>query len=222
MSSTIRNGSQRRSGDDYQTPGELAEFLVAKLVADGILCGPEPRVLEPSAGDGSFVAALRKYCDPGVLVANEPYLTDARRVAYETAGAEWWPTAFEKHLLQPRWSAVVGNPPYSLAEQHVRKALEVAAKRGGVVAFLLRLAFLESRGRFALWRDFPLRKLYVLSERPSFTGGGTDSAAYGFFVWENGNERSTELEVVSWKGAVTLVADPPDKRRILELPEWPE
>jgi len=40
----------------------------------------------------------------------------------------------------------------------------------------------------------------VLSERPSFTGKGTDSNAYGFFVWQNRRVKyPTRLEVISWK-----------------------
>ena len=45
----------------------------------------------------------------------------------------------------------------------------------------------------------PCKKVFVLSERPSFTGGATDSSAYGFFWWDVMNNGPTELEVISWK-----------------------
>ena len=72
------------------------------------------------------------------------------------------------------------------------------------VAFLLRLAFLESRERFAFWQDHPCQRIYVLSERPSFTGGGTDSCPYGFFIWDKWHtaprvDPITQLEVISWR-----------------------
>ena len=51
------------------------------------------------------------------------------------------------------------------------------------VAVLLRLAFLESRQRHAWWQDHPVDALYVLSQRPSFTGRGTDATSYGVFVY---------------------------------------
>jgi hypothetical protein len=35
--------------------------------------------------------------------------------------------------------------------------------------------------------------VHVLSRRPSFTGGGTDSAAYGWFVWRKGYVGSPRL-----------------------------
>lgn len=204
MSSTNR-GAVRAEGDSYQTPLELTNFLVKKLLADGFLSdAEEPRILEPSAGDGNFIESLATLATPSVLVGNEPELTDERRARYERHGAEAWSHRFE-HLVLGKggtpWSAVIGNPPYSSAEPHIRKAMSIAAKKGGVVAFLLRLAFLESRGRAAFWRDHPCRKIYALSERPSFTGGKTDSSAYGFFVWLNGSAAKTELEVMSWRGA---------------------
>jgi hypothetical protein len=92
---------------------------------------------------------------------------------------------------------IVGNPPYNQAEAHIRRALGLS----GQVAFLLRLAMLESRARVDLWRKHPARKVWVLAERPSFTNGKTDSAAYGWFWWDQTWEGPTELEVVSWRGA---------------------
>ena len=43
------------------------------------------------------------------------------------------------------------------------------------------------------------RKVWVLAERPSFTGGSTDSAAYGWFWWDLEHQGPTELGVLSWR-----------------------
>jgi hypothetical protein len=102
---------------------------------------------------------------------------------------------------EPRFDVIIGNPPYNAAETHVRRALSLRSKPFGVVAFLLRLAFLESAERVPFWREHPASKIYVLSERPSFSGGTTDNAAYGIFVWSTWHRGPTELEVVQWKGA---------------------
>lgn len=200
MSST-RRGAERVEGDAYQTPKELALFLAEKLVADGFLSNGEPRVLEPSAGDGNFVRALRDRVNPGLLVANELLWTPEREATYGIYRAEAWRKDFGEFTSQPRWSAVVGNPPYAYAEKHIRKGIDIAAKKGGIVAYLLRLAFLESSARVPFWKEHPCRKIYVLSQRPSFVNGKTDSSAYGFFVWMNGSDAKTELEVLSWRDA---------------------
>jgi hypothetical protein len=94
----------------------------------------------------------------------------------------------------PIW--VVGNPPYSHAIEHVEHAISLALPGhgpAGGVAFLLRLAFLESRERAAFWRKHPPTEVHVLTRRPSFTGGKTDSCAYAFFVWCAG-----ERQPIGW------------------------
>lgn len=77
------------------------------------------------------------------------------------------------------------------AENQVHRALGVAT-RG--VAFLLRLAFLATmRRRVSLWQANPPAKVWVLPQRPSFTGKGTDQFDYGWFVWDNEHQGPTEL-----------------------------
>ena len=56
---------------------------------------------------------------------------------------------------------------------------------GGVLIFLLRTAFLESKSRYSFWQNNPLTALYTLSKRPSFTGKGTDATSYSWFIWDN-------------------------------------
>lgn len=56
---------------------------------------------------------------------------------------------------------------------------------------------MESLGRVAFWRRWPLRKVWVLAERLDFTGEGGDSAAYGFFWWQRGYRGSAEI-VPGW------------------------
>ena len=95
---------------------------------------------------------------------------------------------------RPAW--VVGNPPFNEAEAHVRMALDTAQVG---VAFLLRLAFLEGAKRRAFWTQHPAASVHVLVSRPSFTGGATDSAAYGFFVWRRNHVAPTALYHLDWK-----------------------
>lgn len=84
------------------------------------------------------------------------------------------------------FGAVVGNPPYGLALEFVRRSLDIV-RDGGTVAFLLRLAFLSSAKRKAFFVENPPKNVYVLSKRPSFTKDGrTDGADYAFIVWEKG------------------------------------
>lgn len=79
---------------------------------------------------------------------------------------------------------ILTNPPYSLAQEFVDKALGEA----DVVIMLLRLGFLESMKRNEWWQENSITSLMVLSQRPSFTEDGkTDGSGYAWFVWDKKN-----------------------------------
>ena len=49
---------------------------------------------------------------------------------------------------------------------------------------MLRLGFLASARRRGLFELYPPEAIYVIPERPSFTGDGeVDACDYGLFVW---------------------------------------
>lgn len=203
MSSTNR-GAERVALDAYYTPDAVARACVATIAADvrGTRCW------EPHAGGGAFVRALNAagavayYSDinPDAPAYNAPDLVNGVGGGHPIPlpippcdAREGWTAGA---LIRPHW--IVGNPPFNDAEAHVRMALDIAAVG---VAFLLRLAFLESTKRLPFWRENPPAEVYVLSRRPSFTGGGTDSAAYGWFVWRRGNTDEPVLRWLDWSAS---------------------
>ena len=161
--------SKRIPGDAYYTPDSLAVACVAHLP---IKAGDH--VLEPHAGGGAFVRAL---LSRGCTVDAQDVSPDATglSLAHRSSVGDF----LERTSTRAKW--VIGNPPYRQAEEHIRHALSITERH---VVFLLRLALLESQKRAPLWAETPLRKVFVLQKRPSFTGGGTDSAAYGLFWWD--------------------------------------
>lgn len=188
---------KRLDNDAYYTPQRVADACV-RAVARSI--APCSNVLEPHAGGGAFVRALRAQRSDLVATVLDidpeaPALTFARENGL---------AALDIDFLQTRpqdidW--IVGNPPYKDAQAHVEHALRHA--RVGV-AFLLRLAFLESAERKELFREHPPAEVHVLVNRPSFAfDGKTDSAAYAFFVWRTCLREPTRLFWIDWKGAET-------------------
>lgn len=167
MSATNR-GSERIENDCYETPQPLADFLVKTLVKDGFLVGleyGEPGIiLEPSAGNGRFVSSLTRLTRYDVA-ACDIVLSD--KLKDFNLGSTY---CFEYDFLQFRggwYDAIVGNPPYTEAEAHIRHGLELL-RPNGILAFLLRTGFLGSHERYEFWKKFPAQKIYALSERPSF------------------------------------------------------
>lgn len=199
MSSTGR-GTERAENDRYMTPEKLARTCCHRLWFDGWLSPyANHDLLEPSAGEGSFVRAMREHFPQSSITAND--IVDASE-QWQSLGASHTRSDDFLSILRGEglWDAVIGNPPYSEAESHVRGAIQLVQAFGGVVGQLLPLGFLESKARIPFWKEHPAACVYVLAERPSFTGKGTDSNAYGFFVWKRGGlPTPTRLEVVSWK-----------------------
>jgi len=176
----------RRPLDAYYTPDDLAEALVASLPVRML-----STALEPSCGGGAFVRALRLR---GVAVLGLDIDPEADGLADANMAQVGDFLTYQHDIACPEW--IIGNPPFSDAEAHVRHAIDITGRH---VAFLLRLAFLESRKRVPFWKEHPPRKVWVLSERPSFTGGSTDSCAYGWFWFDNEHRGPTELDWISWK-----------------------
>jgi hypothetical protein len=75
------------------------------------------------------------------------------------------------------------NPPFSIAKEFV----DHSVSRSETVVMLLRLNFLGSKTRHDWWNINKPTSLYILSQRPSFTGKGTDSTEYAWFVWDKTN-----------------------------------
>lgn len=80
----------------------------------------------------------------------------------------------------PRGGLIVDDA--ALAEKCVRKALQIAGKKG-IVAMLLRESYMIPGVRKALRNDFGLPDRHALERRPSFNGSGTDACDYAWHVW---------------------------------------
>ena len=179
----------RHPHDAYHTDPRLAEKLVGLLdIRQG------HSVLEPHVGAGAFAHALVRRgaavwaqdIDPlaPYLVKHGGHVGDFLREVSPSiahAGPDW----------------IVGNPPFKDFERHVDRALLLAPR----VAFLLRLAVMESAARIDCWRRWPLCRVWALAERPSFNNGGNDNCAYGFFLFKRGfaGERAEVIPGWSWK-----------------------
>lgn len=167
--------AERRPHDAYLTPDPLALALVSTLPVAGATCW------EPHAGGGAFVRAIAAH--------------GGRCIGTDING-EWGPPVDFLAADSPPTGAcdwIIGNPPFRGFAAHVEHALAMAPN----VAFLLRLAVMESAQRAELWARWPLLRVYVLAERPSFTDGGTDSCAYGWFIFRRGYAGPAEI-VPGW------------------------
>lgn len=177
MSATNR-GSARSESDFYATPiSTINKFLDSYQIKQG-------NVLEPCAGNGNIVRTLRE------RESNWITALELRQEEYQNLKSISNKAIIHNFLTwQPdmKYKTIITNPPYSIAQEFIEKCFEIANQETEII-MLLRLAFLESKKRYEFWQKHPVNELYILSERPSFTGKGTDATAYAWFVW-NGSDK---------------------------------
>lgn len=160
---------------------------------DGIK--PEDRILEPSAGTGNVVKALRNRGYENRIDSVE--INPSRKEVLEECSDSVVIADFLELPVKQTYEVVLGNPPYSLAQEFVDKSLEFLVP-GGHLIFLLRTCFLESQKRYRWWQERLPSGLYTLSKRPSFTGYGTDANSYSWFVWTKGEKVDSQTIKVIW------------------------
>lgn len=186
MSATGR-GTERREADYYPTPAWCVQRLL-----DAVHLPGGASWLEPSAGEGHIIRAvraqrpeiewyaneLRPECGPslrsigGVSVTIGDFLTSKPRLV--------------------RCEVALGNPPFSFAQEFVLASLAAADQ----VVFLLRLSFLESQKRESFFGHVGVPDVFVLPERPSFTGEGTDSCAYAWMRWKADKSQEGRISIL--------------------------
>ena len=173
MSST-RRGGQRSPSDFYPTPPWCVRRLLEAVPLPG------GRWLEPCIGHGAIVAATSDLRSDVAWTGLDVHASFAQAVAKLDTPVRFiaedftqWspanPTAFD---------VVITNPPYTVAQAIIERSFSLAP----VVVMLLRLNYLASAGRADFMRAHP-PDVYVLPNRPSFSGRGTDSIEYAWFVW---------------------------------------
>lgn len=214
MSSTNR-GAERRPDDFYATP----PWCVRRLLDDCAALREwlprngtdEVRWLEPACGDGAIIKAVASWL--GARQGPLWLANDVRQDAIDAVMGTTHPSVtarcgdFLPHAWQTagRVDAILMNPPFSLAEEFVRACL---ARTLGPVAVLLRLGWLSSARRQPLVRELP-PDVFVLPDRPSFTGNGTDSADYCWAVWGPADERHRQ------RGSWSVLGLTPKAERIV-------
>lgn len=143
------------------------------------------KVWEPACNRGHMVRPLKEYF-------GRVHASDIHDYGYEFDGQERvvdfvFPGSESPCIAASGLDWIITNPPFRLAEQFVRRALELRP-RGGV-AVLVRIAFLEGIGRYQLlFRDTPPSIVAQFTERVVMVKGrldpvGSTATAYCWLVW---------------------------------------
>lgn len=181
----------REENDYYPTPYPLA-LAALRLIKDQAQPGHSLDVVDAGCGQGIWGRAWR------AVYGWEDYLMGAelvqRPIPANVYNEILWQdfTRFDRHA-----DIFIGNPPFSLADEFVDRALEMV-RPGGVVLYLLGLGFLAGSARYErLWRWHPPQSVFVVPNRPSFVGAGTGKRDIAIYVWRDGPARPVDW--LMWK-----------------------
>lgn len=198
--SATGRGAERVVSDYYPTPA----WCVARLLEAVLL--PGGAWLEPAAGDGAIIRAVNE--DRNDVTWSAVELREECAPALRTLLVPHGGVLIADFLQVPKtvqFNVAVLNPPFSHAQAFIEKCQLMAVW----VCALERLNFLEGEERNDFFR-YDMPDVYVLPNRPSFTGEGTDSIAYAWFVWGPEQGRNDGRIVV-------LPTTPASERRVPKL-----
>jgi hypothetical protein len=214
MSSTNRNlpGHQRHPADYYETPTYVIKLLLdfmttpagyhrtstgrppprrmfnnpeVRLALD--LGNPTTSIIEPTAGNGAIIKELLahpnvKTTDITAVETRSEERSALCRLIPNTRVHIRDVTGM-KYQQNYRFDLAVTNPPFKDSMQITRWCLENAR----VVCILNRLSWVASAKRNAFMAQHRPDML-VLSQRPSFAHGRTDSVDYCWFLFHSGSK----------------------------------
>jgi len=170
---------ERQHEDYYATePRAVYELLERESFSETIL--------EPCVGGGHIAAVLK---EKGYKI-----------IAKDIVDRGFPGTEIKNFLgITENKNDIVTNPPYVLCKEFVEHALNISPE-GTKIAMFLKLTFLESQSRRALFDSNPFRTLYVFSQRRNCAKNGdfekypSSAIAYGWFVWEKGFKGNPEIK----------------------------
>lgn len=179
LGATNLSKRERSALDYYGTDPKAVEALLRREDF-------APRVWEPASGHGNIARALR-------AAGHEVVSTDVVDYGFQDSVLDFLRDG------QPFDGDIITNPPYSLAEPFIRKALDLVGD-GSKVAMFLRLQILEGRSRYEnIYCSDPPKAVYVFPRRVSCspTDDFTErsAVAYCWVVWVKGRHLEP---VVRW------------------------
>lgn len=179
------NQGQRKKGDFYQTPYSMTEQIL-----ETIYINPKSSILEPAAGDGAIVKVLKKHFSKDQFPNITIYASDINR---QVCNWNFLTTDFKQ-----RFDWIITNPPYSLANEFVVRAKEIASN----VLMLLPLNYLQGQRRYQEEIFNTLNSIYIFTRMPMLSEEiredgkyKTGMQAYAWYYW---NSASNTEPTIYW------------------------
>ena len=185
LAASSHSEQEREKDDYYATPPKAVEALLKREKFN-------PYVLEPAVGGGSIAEVLRSH-------GHKVQSMDIVDRGYPgTEVRDFLSTTKEDLICSPD---IITNPPYSLATEFAEHSLNISMD-SVKVAMLLKIQFLETKKRLALFQKYPPKAVYVFTDRIACAKNGnfgkeSSAVCYAWFVWVKGSKSEP---VIRWIG----------------------
>ena len=179
-------------GDVYLTPPWCVDRLLEAWVPASAIADGCSTCLEPCVGTGNIVRAFNRQYQKARWNVFDIDLAPSKLREACSGIKDMWHGDFiceegdagpSYYDLTDHVGLVLTNPPFTLAQQFIRHARHWCPNAD--LMFLLRLGFLAAEKRAKFYAEMGTPDIYVLPNRPSFTGDGrTDGVDYAWFHWK--------------------------------------
>lgn len=184
----------RVSNDFYATPPEAVRAILNREKLAG-------SILEPAAGEGHISKILKEYCPDREIISTELIKREDRFGCNIKYGID-----FLTYDYGRKFSNIITNPPFSLAEDFIEKAWSISTDK---VIMFAKIQLLEGKERYEMFRNIPLKSVYVFSNRvnPMRNGSSVDengkpwasTMCFAWFVWKHGYEGEPTIKWLKTK-----------------------
>lgn len=192
ISSTNRSKARESHVSDYYiTPIEDIKLFIKAFSETENVSWENMKILDPCAGgdeqhEMSYPEALKSFgskCFETIDIRED---SKAKTI-----------NDYLTYELSFNPNIIITNPPFNIALDVIKKAMDYV-QDGGWVIMLLRLNFFGSKQRKQFWETYMPRYAFVHHKRIGFTeSGSTDSIEYMHCCWQKGsNPEFCELKVI--------------------------
>jgi hypothetical protein len=192
-----KNNKEREENDFYATPTDEVYNILKRLDYDF----SDQIILEPCIGGGHMAQGIMNYLNEKGQTPKKLYGTDIKDRDFKDDN---WSCSYGLDFLADDYpmehaDVIIMNPPYSILEPFLIRALEIADKK---LIALCRMQVLEGEGRYEnIFIDNPPTDIYQYVDRIQCWKNGekpTSSSVQGYcwLVWDK--EKNYDAPRMHW------------------------
>jgi hypothetical protein len=184
---------EREENDFYATPPCATKALIKYCKENNINIFSNA-ILEPACGKGHIVEVLVEE-NPQVPVL--PIDLVDRGYEHQLATQNF----FLYGIADDANYNIITNPPYARAKEFIEHSLDIV-KPDSYVCMLLKITFLEGKGRYEMFKNNPPYKVLIFSNRVNCSKQGDfekdseygGAVGYAWYIWKKGYTGKPEID----------------------------